>query len=220
MIETVIFDLDGVIIDSEPYHFLAEKLLFKEYGANISEEEHLSFVGTSSNNMWHKIKNKTDIKYTVEELVSISDDHFLLLLEQEKNIKPISGVRELILDLDKNKYKLLLASSSSRKIINTVLQKFNLSKYFSSIVSGADLIHSKPNPAIFHEASKLANSKPENCLVIEDSENGVRAAKSAKMYCVGFKNPNSGNQNLNLADLVINDFKSFDINQFINQFGI
>ena len=213
MIETVIFDLDGVIIDSEPYHFLVEKQLFKEYGAEITDDEHLSFVGTSSNDMWHKIKVKTDIKHSVEELVNISDGKFLLYLDKEKDIKPISGVDELILDLYKSKFQLIIASSSSRKIINTVLQKFNLSKYFSYIVSGADLIHSKPNPEIFHVVSKLSNTKPERCLVIEDSENGIKAAKSANMNCVAYRNPNSGNQNLKLADLVINDFKSFNINK-------
>lgn len=212
MIETVIFDLDGVIIDSEPYHFLIEKQLFKEFGAEITDDEHLSFVGTSSNDMWHKIKVKTDIKYSIEELVNISDENFLLYLDKIKDIKPISGVDELILDLYKSEYQLLIASSSSRKIINSVLQKLNLSKYFSFIVSGAELIHSKPNPEIFHEASKLSNTKPERCLVIEDSENGVKAAKSAKMNCVAYRNLNSGNQNLSLADLVINDFKSFNIN--------
>jgi HAD superfamily hydrolase (TIGR01509 family) len=215
MIETVIFDLDGVIIDSEPYHFLVEKQLFKEYGADITDDEHLSFVGTSSNDMWHKIKIKTDIKYSIEELVNISERKFLSYLDKVKDIKPISGVDELILDLYKSEFQLIIASSSSRKIINTVLKKFNLSKYFSFIVSGAELIHSKPNPEIFHEACKISSTKPERCLVIEDSENGVKAAKSANMSCVAYRNPNSGNQNLSSADLVINDFISFNINKFL-----
>ena len=88
MIETVIFDLDGVIIDSEPYHFLIEKQLFKEYGAAITDEEHLSFVGTSGNDMWHKIKINNDIQHSVEELVKILDRQFLLFLEKVKDIKP------------------------------------------------------------------------------------------------------------------------------------
>jgi HAD superfamily hydrolase (TIGR01509 family) len=214
MIETVIFDLDGVIIDSEPYHFLVEKHLFKELGVNISDDEHLAFVGTSSNDMWNEIKNKADIQYSVKELVNLLEDRYLKHLDNLKEIKSIGGVEEVILELYKKNYNLIIASSSSRKIINTVLQKLNLSTYFSSIVSGAELTNSKPNPAIFLEAAKLANSKPEKCLVIEDSENGVKAAKSAKMLCVGYKNPNSGDQNLNLADFIIADFKLFDITKF------
>lgn len=218
MIETVIFDLDGVIIDSEPIHFSIEKNLFRELGVGITDEDHYNFVGTSSIDMWQKIKTMAPIEHSVVELVIISEERYLKYLDEANNLKPIDGVKELIIDLYNNKYQLIIASSSSRKIIDTILDKFKLSSYFSFLVSGADLIHSKPNPEIFHVASKLSRTVPEKCLVIEDSENGVRAAKAAEMNCVAFRNPNSGNQDLSLADIVISDFESFNIDRIISKY--
>ena len=116
MIEAIIFDLDGVIIDSEPIHSSVEKILFRELGVNISNEEHLSFVGRSSENMWQKIKTSTDIPSPVEELVNISDERYLMELEEREDIQPIEGIQEMIFNLHKE-YKLAIASSSSRKII-------------------------------------------------------------------------------------------------------
>ena len=119
--------------------------------------------------------------------------------------QPIEGIRDLINDIHNN-YNVTIASSSSRKIIETVLKKFNLERFFTAIVSGAELTNSKPHPEIFQTAAKLSGVKPENCLVIEDSHNGVVAAKKAKMYCLAFANPNSGKQDLSLADFVIHEF--------------
>lgn len=218
MIETVIFDLDGVIIDSEPIHFSIEKNLFRELGVGITDEDHYNFVGTSSINMWQKIKTIAPIEYSVDELINITEELYLKHIDEDNNMEPICGVKKLIIELYNNELQLIIASSSSRKIIDTVLNRFNLTSYFSFLVSGADLAHSKPDPEIFHVASKLSRTDPEKCLVIEDSENGVRAAKAAEMNCVAFRNPNSGNQDLSLADIVISDFESFNIDRIISKF--
>jgi beta-phosphoglucomutase-like phosphatase (HAD superfamily) len=92
------------------------------------------------------------------------------------------------------------------EVIETVLTKFNLSNYFMARVSGTELANSKPHPEIFVQSAKLANSAPRECLVIEDSQNGITSAKAAGMKCIGFANPNSGAQNLSKADWVVHSF--------------
>ena len=217
MIQTVIFDLDGVIIDSEPIHFSVESELFREYDADISHEKHMSFVGNSSKNMWAEVKKLAKIKYSVDELVRLNEEKYLQYLNKIKDIEPIPGAKELINEIYNNKLNLVIASSSSRNIINTVIHKFSLTKYFSIVISGAELKKSKPDPEIFNVASKLSKTDPKECLVIEDSGNGIKAAKLAGMKCIAFKNPNSGKQDLSLADLVIDDFKDFDFQKVISE---
>ena len=217
MIETIIFDLDGVIIDSEPIHFSVEKELFREFDVDVSYEKHMSFVGNSSKNMWAEVKKLGKIKYSVEELVRINEEKYLQYLNNIKDIEPIPGVKEIINEVYNNKLNLVIASSSSRIIINTVIHKFNLTQYFSVVISGAELTNSKPDPEIFNLASELTKTDPKRCLVIEDSGNGIKAAKLAGMKCIAFKNPNSGKQDLSLADLVIDNFKQFNFQKAVSE---
>jgi len=211
MIKTVIFDLDGVIIDSEPVHFRLEKQMLDELRIALSSEEHNSYVGMSSENMWETIVNKHNLSYQAAELVQKKHSLYIDHLVNEQNLHPITGVAELIKELYKNNFKLVIASSSPPEVINAVLKKFNLSNYFIATVSGTQLTHSKPHPEIFLRAAKIADCKPEECVVIEDSENGVMAAKAAGMKCIGFKNPNSGNQNLNKADVIIKSLEEINM---------
>ena len=100
-----------------------------------------------------------------------------------------------------------MASSASMPNINRVFNRFNLNQYFSAKVSGADLTKSKPHPEIFEKAAILGNAKKENCIVIEDSDNGIKAANDAGIFVFGYKNPMSADQTLEHADKVITDFK-------------
>jgi HAD superfamily hydrolase (TIGR01509 family) len=216
MIQTVIFDLDGVIIDSEPIHFRLEEELFKELGISVSFEEHNSYVGTSSINMWQAIVKKHALKYKPGELEELGRDRYLNYLAGQSKLIPIDGVCELITELHQQQFKLVLASSSSTVIIDPVLNAFDLASYFMAKISGADLPFSKPHPEIFLRSALLARTDCSQCLVIEDSENGVKAAKAAGMKCIGYLNPNSGRQNLDKADLVISSFHEININAIRN----
>lgn len=211
MIQTVIFDLDGVIIDSEPVHFQLEKQMFDELQIQVPSDEHNSYVGMSSENMWKKIVDNYKLSYQAKELVQKKHALYMDHLINARNLYPIPYVAELIKELYKNSFKLLIASSSPLEVIEAVIAKFALSNYFIAIVSGTQFTHSKPHPEIFLAAANLANSKPHECVVIEDSANGVTAAKAAGMKCIGFANPNSGNQNLNNADVIIKSFEKVDV---------
>ena len=206
MIETVIFDMDGVIIDSEPVHFMIEKEMFNELNIAVSFKEHCSYVGTSSRNMWKKIIEKYGVTESLETLVNKQYNSYLDHLSKE-NLHPIPGVIELIEDLHRSNFKMAIASSSYMKVIDIVLNKLNLSGYFVAKVSGTELANSKPHPEIFTQSVKLAGSEPGQCVVIEDSENGITSAKAAGIKCIGYLNPNSGMQDLSGADMIV---KSFD----------
>lgn len=211
MLEAVIFDMDGVIIDSEPFYLDIGMELYKRLNINITEEEHNSYTGVSNTNMWADIKNKYGLRETVNELVEIQNNANIKYLE--KNLKMlIPGVVEILESLRENRIKVALASSSSMEIIRMVLEKFKIIEYFQAIESGENLEKSKPAPDIFLNAAKMLKVEPECCTVIEDSHNGVTAAKSAGMKCIGFKNLNSGNQNLEAADLIVTSLENVNLN--------
>jgi len=211
MIQTVIFDMDGVIIDSEPVYFKIDKQMFEELNIAVSFEEHCSYVGTSSQNMWNAIIMKHGIADQAEELMKKEYSLYLEHLANADDFQPIDGVVELINELYANNFKLVLASSSRMDTIDLVLDKFNLAELFMAKVSGFELVHSKPHPEIFLKSAQLIKSKPAECIVIEDSKNGVTAAKAAGMKCIGFLNPSSGDQDLSNSDVVIRSFRELNM---------
>ena len=210
MIQTVIFDMDGVIIDSEPVYFKIDKEMFEELNIAVSFEEHCTYVGTSSQNMWDAIIKKHGIPGDPGKLMRKEYNLYMDYLVNANDLQPIDGVMELINGLHENNFKLILASSSRMEIIDIILKKFKLSDLFIAKVSGSELAHSKPHPEIFLRSAQLAGSEPKECIVIEDSKNGVAAAKAAGMKCIGFLNPSSGHQNLKDADRVIQSFKELN----------
>lgn len=210
MIQTVIFDMDGVIIDSEPVYFNIDKQMFEELNIAVSFEEHCSYVGTSSQNMWNAIIKKHGIADQPEELMRKEYSLYKEHLVNANDLQPIDGVVELINELYKNNFKLVLASSSRMETIDIVLNKFKLVEFFMAKVSGSELAHSKPHPEIFLRSAQLIKSEPGECIVIEDSKNGVTAAKAAGMKCIGFLNPSSGDQDLKNADMVVRSLKGLN----------
>ncbi len=207
MIETVIFDMDGVIIDSEPIHQELQDQLFRLHNISLDPEEYQTYIGRSSKNMWQELIKKFSLSTTLEEILKQDRDLYHQRLKCEPDLAPIPGVYQLIKSLHSEQINLTLASSSTMESILLVLELFQLTHFFNHKVSGADLKFSKPNPEIFKVAASLTNSVSSRCLVIEDSHHGVTAAKRANMKCIGFQNPNSGNQDLTSADLIIHDFR-------------
>jgi HAD superfamily hydrolase (TIGR01509 family) len=199
--------MDGVIIDSEPIHQECERSMFKQLGINISDEEHNAFVGTTDETMWSRLINLYNLPIKITEAIQLQRSLYLEYLEQEDCIVTLPYVSQTISNLNKHGFLLALASSSPHIHIDYILNKFELKRHFHVIVSGEDVEAGKPHPGIFLKTAKLAGVKPGSCVVIEDSYNGVTAAKKANMKCIGFINPNSGNQDLSQADLLISSFK-------------
>jgi beta-phosphoglucomutase-like phosphatase (HAD superfamily) len=206
MITTILFDMDGVIIDSEPTHQQLEFEMFAELGLNISNEEHQAYVGTSSNDVWTKIGERHQLNKTPEELLLYGREKYWEALANGQ-VPLVTGVLDLIDYFVKNKYKIHVASSATRPTVDKVLEYFDLGKIFKYRIGGDEVARSKPEPEIFLKSANQSNSIPENCLVIEDSRNGLKAAKSAGMFCIGYANPGTGAQDLSIADLVVNSLE-------------
>ena len=218
MIKAVIFDMDGVIVNSEPLHKKAYYNMFKDFKLDVSERLYESFTGKSTYSICEQLCLKFNLSITPYELVNSKRKHFKYIFENDKSFKMIDGAFELIKDYYKNNLKLVLASSASMLTINKVFEKFDLDKFFVAKISGADLKQSKPNPEIFLKAAKISGHNKKDCIVIEDSTNGIIAANSAGIFCVGYKSKNSINQNYSLADLVISNFNQICFKEISKKF--
>lgn len=210
MISTVIFDMDGVIINSEPIHFEIETSILQELGVSISKKEYQSYVGTTSREMWANIIDQYKLQITPDDAIRMSKDKYHYVLYHSEHPQLIKSTVSLIQGLKQMNKKLVLASSSTVENIEIILQKHQIGHYFDHVVGGDQVSKGKPDPEIFILAAKLAKTLPSQCLVIEDSRNGVLAAKAAGMKCIGYKNPDSGDQILYDADIVINTMDSLN----------
>jgi len=206
MIEAVIFDMDGTLVDTEPFHTEIERNQFNQNKIVISEEEHQQYLGVTSEVMWREIAAKNSLSVSVEDLIKQNELESLKYFTALETIPVMPGIYEILDKLNTKNYKLALASSSSPEIIDLVLTKTNLKKYFQVIVSGNEVAHSKPAPDIFlHTANKL-DIKPANCVVIEDSPNGISAAGAADMMCIAYEAPGVNPYKLREADAIIQSF--------------
>lgn len=206
MKKTVIFDMDGVIVDTEPVHHYAYFKHFEELGITISDELYTSYTGNSTRNVFQKIKDQFGLPHNVEDLVQRKRAIFNDAFDTKEDLFLIEGVEDLIKNLYAANFDVIVASSASKVTINRVFTRFNLHQYFSHIVSGEDFPKSKPHPAIFLHAASLSPNKKEECIVIEDSTNGVEAAVAAEIYCVGYNSLHSKDQDLSKAQMVIQHF--------------
>ena len=130
--------------------------------------------------------------------------------------EPVEGIKELLDSFNKKNYRLCVASSSPKDNIRLVLSKHKLKKHFEFIISGEEVTGGKPMPDIFLKAAEHFQTSSDNCFVIEDSYNGVTAAKSAGMKCIAFRNLNSGMQDISKADLIISSFSKSEIINILN----
>jgi HAD superfamily hydrolase (TIGR01509 family) len=210
MIQTVIFDMDGVIVDTEPVHHYAYNQQFKQLGITISPELYASFTGNSTKNIFERLKAHFDLKQEVAELVQTKRQLFNEAFDNKEDLYLLDGVEDLIKELYANGMQLVLASSSAHVTIQRIFNRFNLHQYFSHIVSGEDFPKSKPHPAIFLKAAELAQTPVSQCIVIEDSTNGIKAAKAAGIYCIGYDSFHSKMQDYGLADQIITDFRELN----------
>jgi beta-phosphoglucomutase family hydrolase len=213
MIRAVIFDMDGVIAETEYVHIEAEKQTMLKYGVRISEDELHEYTGTTAKLMFTELIKKYGLDATFEEMFKVKEKILFELME--KGVQPTKGVVDLLLELRKRKIKLAVASSSHRKMIEYVLKTLKITGLFESVVGAEDIERSKPDPEIFQVSAKRLEVKPEKCLVVEDSRLGVEAAKSAGMKCLGYVNPSSGKQDLSKADIVTHDFRKLNVQKLL-----
>jgi len=206
MLKAVLFDMDGVIVDTEPLHRKAYFMMFDTMGISVSEALYTSFTGQSTLNICKKLVTHFKMDQAPEVLVKNKRKHFKHLFENDDSLTLLDGVLDLIKKYHAHGFTLVLASSASMPNIDRIFNRFDLNKYFVAKLSGADLKESKPHPEIFEKAAKAAGALPEECIVIEDSTNGIKAALGAGIFCVGYDSKHSTSQDYTQADVVISNF--------------
>jgi len=208
MEKAVIFDMDGVIIDSEQAHKEAAYVLIDRLGFSVSEALFETFTGRRSVDCWKMMMDVQDEDFDLDPILLAEEEEkiFFSLYYGEKQAVLVRGVQELMMKFRAMGIPMVVASSSPVIAIEKMLSYFKLESVFSGFVSGSHVKHGKPAPDIFLAAAEKLNAKPGDCLVIEDSDAGVEAANRAGMKVIGFANPNSHNQKLNKANLVVEDF--------------
>ena len=208
--------MDGVIVDTEPVHKYAYQQHFKQLNINVPPQMYAAFTGNSTKNIFEILKAQFNLKEEVQTLVETKRNLFNNNFDNKKELYLLQGVEALIKELWSNNMQLVLASSSANVTINKIFDRFDLHHYFSHIVSGEEFPKSKPHPAIFLRAASLAQTPVENCIVIEDSTNGIIAAKAANIYCVGYDSLHSKMQDYSMADIVIKDFTELNYEKIRN----
>lgn len=207
MLKAVIFDMDGVIINSEPLHYKAYHAMFAEVGIAVSPELYESLTGKSTINVCKQLIDRFGLSQAPDELATIKRRHYDVIFENDRTFDLIKGVRALIEHYHQQGLTLVLGSSATMVSIERIFKRFDLNPYFKAKLSGADLKASKPHPEIFIKAAAATGFSKEECMVIEDATNGIEAAKAAGIFCVAYDSEHSKNQDYSKADLVINDFE-------------
>ena len=215
MLKAVIFDLDGVIIDSEPLHKRAVKNALLQFGVELKDEYCNQFIGTTVVHMMDTICKDYNLTISLETLFEANKQAKEKLLKEE-GYSIIPGIRTLISDLYNHGILLAVASSSTKEEIESAISNLSSENVFSVLLSGTQVANPKPAPDIFLETAKLLSVDPSECVVIEDSHLGVIAAKAAGMTRIGFMNTNSGNQDLSQVNFVVENFEEVDY-KFVNQ---
>jgi len=210
MVKTVIFDMDGVLVNSEPLHHEVSLVQFKDLNIDVTEDIYATFTGNSNKMIYQKLKDRFQLPHEIGDLITAKNNLFITAFDKKQDLQLMPGVKDLIIDLHKNGIQLIVASSSEMEIINKVFERFDLNQYFSHKVSGNDFPESKPNPAIFLKAASYSKAPIEECIIIEDSTNGIKAAKAAGIFCIGYKSEGVDSQDQSLADVIIYDFKDLD----------
>jgi len=213
MIRAVIFDLDGVIVDTAHYHYLAWKRLATELGIDLTLEHNELLKGVSrirSLDIILELGGKTLPNEEKEKLATKKNGWFVEYVNQMKPNEIFPGVKEMLRSARTSGLKVALASSS--KNAPTVLNLLNIKDEFDAIVDGTMIVHTKPDPEIFLLAASKLGVDPSQCVVFEDAEAGVEAALAAGMKCVGVGSPDQ----LGKADVLVKTTADFDLNKLKN----
>lgn len=216
MVKTVIFDMDGVLVNSEPLHHEVSLVQFKNLNIEVTDEVFATFTGNSNKMIYQKLKDRFGLPHNIKDLILAKNKLFIEAFDKKEDLHLMPGVKDLIIDLYKNKVQLIVASSSEMEIIDKVFERFDLDQYFTHKVSGNDFPESKPNPDIFIKAASYSKAPIDECIIIEDSTNGIKAAKAAGIFCIAYKSKDVDSQDQSLADLIIYDYEDLNFEKMKN----
>lgn len=183
MIKAVIFDMDGVLVDTEKYHEMAYIETARKVGVNLAKEEVMKSKGVTAMENIQRVFKEYKINEDVEEYALLKDKIYRNYLKG--NIRLLSGALDLLKKMKKKKIKIALASSGSKLNVGFTLKQLKIKKFFDVVINGEEVKKGKPNPEIFLKAAKKMKVKPKECVVVEDAVSGIKAARNAGMFCIG-----------------------------------
>ena len=208
-----IFDLDGVIVDTAKYHFHAWRKLAKSLGIDFSTKQNEQLKGVSRVRSLEKILAWGGIELSEEkfmELLTKKNHDYLIRVDQMDESEILPDVPRILEYLSSQDVPIALGSAS--KNARTILHKVNLFHFFNAIVDGTNVSKAKPDPEVFLRAAELLSTKPQDCIVFEDSLAGIQAANMAKMTSIGIGDKTI----LSEADFVFQDFTKISV-EFIKE---
>jgi HAD superfamily hydrolase (TIGR01509 family) len=200
-IQAILFDLDGLMVDSEPHSLSSWHAVLSSRGVILDQAVSERMFGL----------RQLEAARLLIEVYGLTDQPLVLAREKEAyqlqhldgQIKPMPGLYELLDEIDRRKLRMAVASSGVRPYVSAVLQTIGLTERFPAIVSGDDVLNGKPAPDIFLAAARVVQTEPPYCLVLEDAPAGVQAAKAAGMRCVAVPNQHTCGLDLSAADIVL-----------------
>ncbi|TCO09688.1 beta-phosphoglucomutase [Natronoflexus pectinivorans] len=212
MIKACLFDLDGVIVDTAKYHYIAWKELASEMGFEFTLEHNERLKGVSrmaSLDILLEIGGVTKSTQEKEELADRKNEHYLSFILQMKPDEILPGAKEFLTECKKNGIATALGSASKNAM--TILERLELTKYFDAIIDGTNTTKAKPDPEVFLKGAEALNVPASTCVVFEDAEAGVEAAISAGMKCVGIGSPSI----LSKANMVVSGLDKIKLQDII-----
>ena len=190
MIQGLIFDLDGVLVDTAKYHYLAWKKLCGELGFHFDINDNELLKGVSRVRSFEIILEINNCKMSTEEIAkycTIKNGYYLEYIKRLTAEDVLPGAREFLEEARKSGYKLALGSASKNSRL--ILDRLNIADYFDAVIDGTKVQNAKPDPEVFVKGAEELGVKPEDCVVFEDSMAGITAARNGRMRAVGVSNP-------------------------------
>lgn len=199
-IKAVIFDQDGVLIDSEPIHYLALSKFFKEHGVLYELSTHETYFGFNAHNFFTQMRENHGVSLQVEYMKSKSR---LYIKEFEHQIQLMPEVHSTLQELNQVVSHIGLATGTYRELTERNLNRLSLGSYFKNTICGDEVQNGKPHPEIYLKAAQKLQVEPSECVVVEDSPAGIASAKSAGMSVISYRAKHNIKADLAKADYQI-----------------
>lgn len=200
--QAIIFDMDGLMIDTETIYFQTDRELAKSFGKTVSDETLWKMMGRKPAESYTIYREALGLDKTVEELLEIRYETVEKKLLTE--IRPMPGLFNILGEF-KGKMKMAIATGSPEKFLEITLNKLELRQYFDATQPSDEIVNGKPNPEIYLKVIEKLDLKPENCIVIEDSSNGARAGKNAGCYTIAVPSEYTYKQDFSSVDYIAED---------------